>query len=396
MNTKTMKFIRFIRPTLTAGEHTVSVTQSVTSPANESFNQSETFYVATRAYSIDPNDVFTISPSENEGGDFSKLLPFITIENRVFPWERKIADDIGGAPVPWVALIVISSAESVSESDISISDFAANTPAGIFCPGKDKQVVTEKDEDLCHVVDIPKELYRDIMPTHEDMVYLTHARRVNLANTDDSLIGKDGDFSVVMANRFVPTGETEPLKSTVHLVSMLGVPEKPPAEYDKIRLVSLHRWNVYSKKDDSQTFQELIDRLKNNTGIMGCDKKSDVLKRCYVPKKHMTRSGEATYSLYRSPLIPYSAGKIIEGSKYTADGHLIYDPENGVFDASYAAAFQLGRLISLSRKADAKLIDTWRKNGRARAHKKQLRANAVGVDAFALCEKITHNMVEKG
>lgn len=389
-----MKFIKFMRPALTEGMHTVEVTQHVEKPEVQTFTATEEFYVAGRGYTLDVSDIFSASPTENECGDFSKLIPFITLENQTFPWDRKITNDIGKTPVPWVALIVISSVEGAKEEDISIAKLLEGTAVGVFFPDKSAmpQMVTEKDEDLCHVVEIPVSLYKSIMPGYEDLLYLTHVRRVNLADTEDAITARDGDFSVIMANRLIPTGESEPLKSTVHLVSLLGMPENIPDGYNSVRLVSLHRWNVYSVRDDSQAFQQLIDTLKDNTGVIGFDRSNEVLARGYVPKMHKTRSGEFTYSLYRSPLIPYANTELDCTSKQTADGHLIYDPKVGVFDASYAAAYQLGRFLSLIRRADGSAIAAWRKSRQNKEHKKLLQANMQLFNVEQLCEAMIANM----
>ncbi|WP_155857226.1 hypothetical protein AB9D59_16280 [Blautia producta] len=389
-----MRFIDFMKPVLQDGKHTVSAVQSVTAPREQGFTAEEQFYVASRAYTLGADDVFSVSPTENECGDFSRLLPFITLENKSLPWERKIADDISGKPTPWVALIVIAAGEEIQESDITIAELLGGAPEETFFPDRNSlpEIVTESPKDLCHILDIPISLYQEIMPGHEDMTYLAHVRRVNLADTEDSVSERDGDFSVVMANRFIPTGEKERQKSTVHLVSMLGIPEKMPDGYKKVRLVSLHRWNVYSVRDDSQTFQRLIDGLSQNTGVIGFDKEHEMTKRGYVPKKHLTRSGEATYSLYRSPLIPYANKPLDAASRVTADGYMIYDPQTGVFDVSYAAAFQLGRLISLGSRAEGEAVSNLRKRTKIKAHKNLLRANIQTLDVKELCKKMVKEM----
>lgn len=391
-----MKFINFLHPALTGGKHTVTVTQEVQSPTVQTFTATEEFYVAGRGYTLDVSQIFSESPTENECGDFSKLIPFLTLENQTFPWDRKITQDMDEIPVPWVALIVISSREEAKEEDISIFKLLEGTTGGVFSPDPSAlpQVVTEKNEDLCHVVEIPVSLYKSIMPSYRDLPYLTHVRRVNLADTEDAITAKDGEFSVIMANRLIPTGEEEPLKSTVHLVSLLGLPETIPKGFDSVRLVSLHRWNVYSVRDHSQTFQQLIDTLKENTGVVGFDRTNEVLARGHVPKKHKTRSGEFTYSLYRSPLIPYANRELDCTSKQTADGHLIYDPTVGIFDVSYAAAFQLGRFLSLSRRADGSAIAAWRKSRQSKEHKQLLKANMQIFDVGKLCEAMVENMKE--
>lgn len=386
-----LRFIDCIKPVLTSGKHTVEVTQSITEPSTESFQAEEDFYVSSRAYTIDANEIFSVSPTENECGDFSMLIPFITIENKTFPWI--FYNDINGRPVPWVTLIVISSEEEAEEKDIAVSELF-NTPSDIYFPDRSSlpSIVIEKEEELCHIADIPIELYKAIMPSFKDMAYLTHVKRVCLSETANEIAAKEGDFSVIMANRFIPTGESERLKSTVHLVSHLGFKENIPEHYNKVRLVSLHRWNVYSVKDDSQAFSRLIDSLSRNTGIMGYDLQNEVLKQCYVPKKHLTRSGEMTYSLYRSPLIPYANQEIDMSSKFTADGHLIYDPQKGILDTSYASAFQLGRLISLNRKTDSKRIVTWRKNRKQKAHRKLLDMNIQRVNVAEVCKEMIREM----
>lgn len=394
-----MKLIDFIRPALMDGRHTVTVTQEVQKPERTEFVQEEHFYVAGRAYTLAADEVFGISPAENECGDFSKMLPFITLSSRSLPWERKIAEDIDGRPVPWIALIVLASGEQVQEQDIAVGELQDSVPEDTFFPDRSElpEMALENDEDLCHVIDLPLELYQSVMPDYADMIFLTHVKRVDLADTEDKITERDGDFSVVVANRFLPTGHGERNKSTVHLVSMLGMPRVSERDrlgngISKIRLVSLYRWNVYSSYDDAPTFQELIDGLAKNTGIIGYDLKHEVMRNGYAVKKHQTRTGEKTYSLYRSALLPYRNKALGAGVRNTADGYLIYDPQTGMFDTSYSAAFQLGRLLSLARKPDAQIIERLRRRTKSGRHKALLRASIPALDVKELCRQMVKKM----
>ena len=45
----------------------------------------------------------------------------------------------------------------------------------------------------------------------------------------------------------------------------------------------------------------------------------------------------------------------------TSDGALIFDRETSLFDASYSAAWQMGRLLTLRNKGVAAAIVKWRK-----------------------------------
>lgn len=394
-----MRLIDFIRPSLADGRHTVTVTQRVEKPERADFTQEEHFYVAGRAYTLAADEVFSVSPSENECGDFSRILPFITLNSRSLPWEKKIAEDMDGVPVPWLALIVLSSEEKAEEHEIAVGELPNSVPENTYFPDSSAlpALVLEDAEELCHVIDLPVELYGEIMPDLADLPFLTHVKRVDLSDTEDEITEKDGDFSVVMANRFIPTGRGTRTKSTVHLVSMLGAPRDVQRadfreRFRKIRLVSLYRWNVYSAYDDSPTFQALIDGLKENTGVIGCDMEHEKRKNGYTAKKHLTRSGEMTYSLYRSPLIPYRNKALNVGFRNTADGYLIYDPETGIFDTSYAAAFQIGRLLSLSRKPDAQMLQKLRKKAKLGSHKKLLRASMPKLDIKELCSHMVKEM----
>lgn len=379
-----MKLIGFRKPALGSGRHKVEVTQKVRKPAEDTFKKTEYFYVASRAYTLDADTIFSVSPSENECGDFSRQIPFITLKNETMPWEYTIAEEINGVPVPWAALIVIAEGEGAEESDITVEKLLGDRQPRLFFPDRSllPKVTAEKGTDCCHVVDISRQLYLSIMPTFEEMTYLTHGKRVDLADTEDEVTAMNGDFSVIMANRFIPTGEKEMQKSTVHLVSMLGMPEKIPDGYDKIRLVSLHRFSVFSARSQSETFASLIEKLSRNTGVIGYDQEKEVLKKGYVPKKHYTRSGEMTYSLYRSPFLPYEGPGSRIGPKHTADGYLVYDPENGIFDVSYAAAFQMGRLAALSRKPEGALMVSYRKKQKLKMHRRMLEENLKPADIY--------------
>ena len=72
----------------------------------------------------------------------------------------------------------------------------------------------------------------------------------------------------------------------------------------------------------------------------------------YAALTHDFRDGGQTFSWYRGPLIPYLLGLVVNEDQSnpvfrTADSLLRYDPASGLFDTSYAAAFELGWLLAL-------------------------------------------------
>jgi hypothetical protein len=71
----------------------------------------------------------------------------------------------------------------------------------------------------------------------------------------------------------------------------------------------------------------------------------------YAPINHTTRQGLRTMSWYRGPLVPLFLPTDPQNFVYSsADAALRYDPHTGLMDVSYAAAWQLGRLLGLQNK----------------------------------------------
>jgi predicted aconitase with swiveling domain len=72
------------------------------------------------------------------------------------------------------------------------------------------------------------------------------------------------------------------------------------------------------------------------------------LKLGYAPLPHNLRQGSRTVSWYRGPLVPVpDVARTVDKIFVNADAALQYDKDTGLFDVSYAAAWQLGRLLAL-------------------------------------------------
>jgi hypothetical protein len=80
------------------------------------------------------------------------------------------------------------------------------------------------------------------------------------------------------------------------------------------------------------------------------------LQSGYSALTHQLREGDQSFSWYRGPLIPYLIDLVLNPDESnpvfrTADELLRYHPASGLFDVTYAAAFQLGRLLALQNEA---------------------------------------------
>jgi hypothetical protein len=95
----------------------------------------------------------------------------------------------------------------------------------------------------------------------------------------------------------------------------------------------------------------------------------------YVPAIHQTRHANRTVSWYHSPLAPGETpeSKLPNESlpARTADQLMRYNPDTGMFDVSYAAAWELGRLLTLQNESVAVGLLDWKRRHRHAHERKQ-------------------------
>ena len=96
----------------------------------------------------------------------------------------------------------------------------------------------------------------------------------------------------------------------------------------------------------------------------------------YVPLSYATRTGEQTFAWYRGPLSPVITQQFLQTPAVTSPANpatpynsceaMIYDPTTGLFDQSYAVAFQTGRSLARACLPFATNLLQWRRKAHAR------------------------------
>jgi hypothetical protein len=264
-----------------------------------------------------------------------------------------------------------------------------------------------KPMDDCMYIDLKKEFFQSIAPTLEDLKYVAHVRQVDTAlQPRNAPAAAKQQYSVVLANRIPKTG-----KAMALLVSLEQLEHALPGSgvalvENTIRIPVLYYWNFEVGVDNSNDFEHALKTL-NKTPIV--EAKKDVqllsphlnlldlptseinentkdgklkkaLKKGFVPFNHITRGEEGkndpvqTVSWYRGPLVPYKVpegtiifkenlpgGTAIVHSANSADELLRYDSELQMLDTSYAAAWQLGRLLCLEDGLLAERLYEWKR-----------------------------------
>lgn len=243
--------------------------------------------------------------------------------------------------------------------------------------------------DTIQVLDVPLALFWQLAPTVADLKLMAHVRQVSLLHKPTIAGVSDqgeplGAFSIVFGNRF-----PQPKKKTyAYLVSLeeledfLPTDENggPPAgnTFDGarfLRLAVLKSWVFYAT-DGSATFVKRVLDLNGApapgqeaafTNLIlpysGSNKVvAAALGMGYVPLNHDLRTAEKTVSWYRGPLAPYLIDKDrVRLPVASPDQALIFDPTTGMFDASYAAAWTLGRLLALQDAGFSNALYKWKR-----------------------------------
>ncbi len=212
------------------------------------------------------------------------------------------------------------------------------------------------------LLDLNLDLFLKLCPTRKELPLLAHIRHVA---TDDKVpleMVADGEFSVLVANRFPPLGA-----NTVYLISLEGwnylldAPDKPqPAS--RVRLITLASWSFVNDPTGHDTFGGLMQQLNTNSAVFGITAPGgsgssyvdQALQRGYVPLDYKPRESTPTFAWYRGPLAPLKRDRITGTTFERADAAMIVDPDRGIIDVSYACAWELGRLSALSSPAFVK------------------------------------------
>lgn len=273
----------------------------------------------------------------------------------------------------------------------------------------------KEEKALCLAIDLPAELFKAVAPRLDDLPYLAHVRQIDTGNKEVLGVNDRGWFSLVIGNR-LPQSEpkdkpkVEPPVGKRHhafLVSLEGWQDRLKEDWQtgegrQVRLAVLGTWafscagsNDFKfhmdylnfdrenpqepdKGDDRDKRIQLPDSWlhlpyesynEKSTERTANDIVNAAYSRGYTAFNHIMRQGEKTVSWYRGPLVPLNYDKPAQVQELVscADELLRYDPDYGLFDATYAAAWQLGRLLALQNQSFALALNRARKVLRAKA-----------------------------
>lgn len=400
-----ISFIENLAPSLSSGAYELSINHFVEGstllPVHSIAGAREFFQISTERFNINPADIESVYPPANGKGLYNETLPHIIFKRAGFPWERSPLSEnaennpetkSGTGKFTWLALLTFNENDPAPGiKSIRVGEINSGiSGSGLWFPSEFELSTIESESTTVNVIDVPTRLFDEIKPQLKDLEYTAHARRVPMNHKPGFEAKNDkgqGEFGVLVGNRLPRAGQ----ETVVHLVSLEGyqpvLESDTPGGFHSIRLISLKNWR-FSCEEFQGSLKDQIASLNNHMDIsphnplafhfpvpVDIYEKSrirDLLKQGFVPMEHKFRQGRKSISWYRSPLCPFKFEQIQIVDREllnTSDAWLIYDPNEGFYDVSLAAAWQLGQLLGLQNLSYAKALYFWKQHSSVEARK---------------------------
>ncbi|MEU1310559.1 hypothetical protein ABZ419_16910 [Streptomyces cinnamoneus] len=373
------------------------------------------FEIRSPQFTLDGSFVHAVHPAPAASGAFEYVLPHITLNRLILPWERAL--DPAKPELPWLALLLFAEEELPDDPKAqghvrtrTVRELLTAT-GDVLVPDitLEEEVPPELRDSTCATVDVPSDVFAALVPRSADLPHLCHVRKV----TDRQALrvrrnGEElevGDYAVVVANRFPRTAG----RYAAHLVSLEGFArhlDGTRPDRSVVRMVSLRAWSFEAAPDAYAHFAALIRRMADDPAGLGLRLRprtaattagpaTERLDLGYAPVEHRLPSAERGFAWYRGPFTPVVAQSVpapAAGHYEHADEALIYLTGTGVFDVSYAAAFTLGRALALSDATLAATVSAFR----ARSRRVVQRALTRGRTGLHPARDRFHELIENG
>jgi hypothetical protein len=392
------------------------------------------FAVAGNRFRPLGDDLVQLFPADTARGEYGRSFPHVVLANDTLPWSRspttrpiapkQTVPGIDNNVPSFLAVLLLTEDDGVPMAPVIrtvadlFPDAAATTRHSYFDAGggltpADQLDIGESLSDPCLTLDLPLGVFAQIAPTLADLAVLAHVRLTARSGQTAGNLAADagnGDrqsYAVLMGSRMLPAEPEKQCRAV--LVSLEGLSHLLPqddegtlpdglAATDMVRLACLVSWGFVStgtgrhfelmlsgldgRAPDGRTAEpDQLLRMPAPTTAAGSDAArlaAQALRMGYVPLPHQTRDGGHTVSWYRGPLTPYAVGRFVPDVFGSADAATGYDPDTALFDASYAAGWQIGRLMAMGSKAFSVALHVWRRG--------QLRGSVGGMHRVTLAQ----------
>ena len=416
---RVVSFIQNQVPAVTPGEYTITASQSTNQGDPASFEYKRRFAVSGERFSIDPGELGDVFPPDLAVGQLSGVLPHVLLSRPTLPWERRSVP--GNPDAPWLAILLFDAGHAPKPERHTAADLipvgttitvagsdvtgTGALPVGYASyPGLNPLDYGETPGDSCMTIDLSSELFSAIAPAAADLPFLAHIRENNTVDTHDT-VRETSTVAVVLGNR-VPLDGTTARAYLVSLENMgpllpddSGRPSAALAHAATVRLITYRWWSFTPMRGKPQRSPRLLEGVNavppgqdgqlsslqvpfagprpttaevrqamhdqaagQLTGPDAAVLTKTAFALGYVPLPHRLRQGGRTVSWYRGPLVPLPVTATVATPISCPDAASRYNPQTGMFDVSYAAAWELGLLLGLRNRSYALALYNWRRH----------------------------------
>lgn len=329
-DTPEMQLFDFHVPKLPVGKYRLLASQELSTYGNthQTFKNELSFEVVGPPTRLTPNDIHTFFPPKASIGGFSNVLPHVVIQRSTIPWEKiHYQQKEGTTRLPWLALVVLD------DNETQQSHYNAVT----------QEVM----------------IHKNLIPTLDEVAYLSHVMK-----------RKEGDEqAVLIANRLPKEG----VINTIHLIALDQAPKQGVYH-------SLFTWN-FTCENEKKGLAASLSTLNRDLFRLPTSKDENLnacLRQGYVPLPHFVRNGHRLMSWYRSPLAAYldQTQSLRISHINSTDQLLRYFEKSKRLDVTYAAAWELGKWLTLQKKEVATAIYQWKKQVMVQEKIKQRKKDA--------------------
>ncbi len=396
-----LQFFDGYYPSLPANSegYTITVTHTMSGNAGVpgQFQVQQTVSVQGPEFTIDAGIVQSNYPPNGGSDQYEQQLPFVVLTDPSLPWERNLTPGSGlpgpTNPAPWMALLIFAEGEIYLQPG-SNNPVASVTVQQLLAPNPDVLkpalpagwVSAAVLNSQCQAIAIPGAVFNAVVPTTAELPYLAHCRGVNTLDEGEILL------SVLLSNRLpqAASNPAAPVRYYAHVVSLEGfaaymgpnatpIPAKPnSSQLMDVQMVSLYNWSFTCLPESGLSFSALVGGLIASEQPSATQQTTAALQLPVPPSANLpttvqnrlnegfaalpfvTGEAENSFAWYRGPFTAAMPQPLPAVEANSADALMIYLESEGLFDLSYAAAWNIGRNLALADASFAQNVTAYR------------------------------------
>jgi hypothetical protein len=317
-------------------------------------------------FALPATEVVAVHPPRNAQGSFDEVFPHLVLGRRTLPWERELDPDgiippplaevpdpeprplTGG--VPWLALLLF--VDDPTRQEVTVLPQPVPLSSVVTDPEIRARLRLGGADPQVEAIEVGAGLLRQVAPSKQEVQLCCHARQVNVDDRELAAGDSDGWFAVVMANRL-------PTPGVRHRACLVSLEQRSDVVFPAGPRL-LHTWTFTAApaRPGGGSFRELAEAL--DSGLMGAGT-PNVTDTGHRALTLQDRSGTSQAVWYRGPLVARPVARDPLGPYHSADQARRVSPETGAEDISYAAAFEVGRLLGAADGRLAQDLMAWRR-----------------------------------